>query len=125
VSEAEIPDLTTAHYTTIAVESTQKRGTIPQNLILVHIRPATPHDHDIFQQAASCTSEQLADAWMTWAEIQTQQDLPANHSSHATHAFSISITDTQSHPLQVSWILLAKAKSLDVVTQQVASDKFP
>ena len=117
MSEAEIPDLTTAHYTTIAVESTQKRGSIQQNLILVHIRPATPHDHGIFQQAASCTSEELADAWMTWAEIQTQQDLPANHSSDVTHASSISmVLWLWCHPPQVSWILLAKPKSLDVVT---------
>jgi len=78
------------HYTTIAVDSKQKRATIPQNVILAHIRPATPHDQDIFQQVASCTSEQLVDAWMAWAETQTQQNLSANHFTHTTHASSVS-----------------------------------
>ena len=62
--EDDIPDLTKVHYTIVAIVSMQKRVTLPQNDILAHIRPATTQDEETFHQAASCTSEQLADAWI-------------------------------------------------------------
>ena len=79
-AEDELPDFTKVHYTTVAIVSTQKRATLPQNVILTHIRPATTKDEETFHQAASCTSEQLAGAWMAWAETQTHPNLSSNPS---------------------------------------------
>lgn len=81
----DIPDLTTVHYTTVVIESTQKRATLPQNVILAHIYPATTKDQEVFQQAASCMREQLVDAWMAWAETQAEQDLSTNRSRTFTN----------------------------------------
>ena len=71
----ELPDFTSVYYTTVAIECKQKHSSLPQNVILGHIRPPTAQDQEIFQQAADATSEQLAEAWVTWVDTQTQPEL--------------------------------------------------
>ena len=66
--EEEIAHFTSAHYSTVAPLILNRRASIPQNVNLAHIRPATTHVQEILQQAADTTSFTSTFPRQTYAE---------------------------------------------------------
>jgi hypothetical protein len=63
----------TGYSTMLAIDCRHKRMIINDNVILAQLRPSTAADKASFTDAASTTACQLSDAWLTWAQINSDQ----------------------------------------------------
>ena len=92
--------------TTLAVESTLKKKSIAENVILGNARGMTKDDDAILEEAADTTAKQLANGWLTWANTQpspTASQAPEN--TEHKHCDLASCTSKQ-------WQLSAQTKEM-------------
>ena len=88
----------TGYSTMLAIDCRHKRMIINDNVILAQLRPSTAADKASFTDAASTTACQLSDAWLTWAQMNSDQPQPSH-----------SLIQQGSYPRQ-TWKLSEQAK---------------
>ena len=73
-SFSEMPILCETFYTTVVIQSTKDKVSLPFNANLDFIQPKTPENEQVFHDAANQTADQLTSTWLYFAESVTTND---------------------------------------------------
>ena len=69
-----MPILCETFCTTVVIQSTKNKVSLPFNANLCFIQPQTPENEQVFYDAANHTADQLASTWLYFAESVTTND---------------------------------------------------